>query len=106
MITVDVYKTADGVIEGFECLGHAGYADEGSDIVCAAVSALVINCINSIDEFLEEPLRVSQNPKTGNIKCFFKNRPSEKALLLMNSMFLGLREIEKNYGNTYIKLTF
>ena len=27
--------------------GHAGYAEEGQDIVCAAVSALVINTVNS-----------------------------------------------------------
>ncbi|NBH81782.1 ribosomal-processing cysteine protease Prp [bacterium C-53] len=106
MITVDVYKTTDGVIEGFECLGHAGYAEEGSDIVCAAVSALVINCINSMDTLLKEPLRINQNQKTGTIKCFFKNKPSDQALLLVDSLFLGLREIEKNYGNTYIKLTF
>lgn len=105
MITVDVYKTADGTIAGFECLGHAGYAEEGSDIICAAVSALVINCINSIDEFLHEPLRVKQEPESGNIQCFFREEPSEKALLLVNSMLLGLKEIEKNYGNTYIKLT-
>ena len=29
-----------GQLVGFEATGHSGYADEGSDIVCAAVSAL------------------------------------------------------------------
>ena len=31
----------DGVYTGFEVAGHSGYAEEGSDIVCASVSAMV-----------------------------------------------------------------
>ena len=31
-----------------------GYADVGQDIVCAGVSALVINTINSIEQFNRE----------------------------------------------------
>ena len=34
--------------------GHAGYAEPGQDIVCAAVSALVINTINAIEAFTED----------------------------------------------------
>ncbi len=31
----------DGRISGFRCQGHCDYAEEGADIVCAAVTALV-----------------------------------------------------------------
>ena len=31
----------DERITGFSVSGHSGYAEEGSDIVCAAISALV-----------------------------------------------------------------
>ena len=31
----------NGRINGFCCAGHSGYAEEGSDIVCAAVSTAV-----------------------------------------------------------------
>ena len=31
----------EGRITGFCCSGHSGYAEEGSDIVCAAVSTAV-----------------------------------------------------------------
>ena len=33
--------------------GHAGYAVAGSDIICAAVSALYLNLMNSIEELSE-----------------------------------------------------
>ncbi len=103
MITVTVYKE-EGTVIGFECLGHAEYAEAGSDIVCAAVSALVINTINSMDEFLKEPIRVKMDQDSGNIRCTFLKTPSEKAILLLDSMCLGLKEIEKNYGDNYLQL--
>ena len=34
--------------------GHAGYADEGEDIICAAVSALALNFFNSVVAFSED----------------------------------------------------
>ncbi|MDD3415994.1 MAG: ribosomal-processing cysteine protease Prp [Lachnospiraceae bacterium] len=104
MITVDVYKDSNGVVSEFECLGHADYAEAGSDIVCAAVSVLVINTINSIDTFLQEDIHVRMDQETGNIYCYFGRIPSEGASLLLNSMILGLEDIEKNYGNDYIKI--
>ncbi len=37
---------------GFHICGHSGYSEEGSDIVCAAVSSMAMLAINTIsDEF-------------------------------------------------------
>ncbi len=54
MITVIVYQRSDGEYIGFETSGHAGYADEGYDIICAAVSALTVNAVNSVETFTED----------------------------------------------------
>lgn len=40
MITVKLLKKGETII-GFDVSGHSGYADVGSDIVCAAVSSAV-----------------------------------------------------------------
>ena len=48
MIRVTLFKSPGGNITGFSCKGHAGYAEEGSDIVCAAVSVLSITCANAL----------------------------------------------------------
>ena len=53
MTKITIFRNHDGEYLGFDCLGHAGYADEGEDIVCAGISALVINTINSIGLFTE-----------------------------------------------------
>ena len=48
MITITVFKHQDQY-RGFRSSGHAGYAERGHDIVCAAVSALVQVFITSVD---------------------------------------------------------
>ncbi len=52
MVKITVYQNHDQQFVGFDCLGHAEYSDE-NDIVCAAVSAMTINCMNSIETFTD-----------------------------------------------------
>ena len=54
MTTVTIYQTKNGIYKGFELSGHAGYAKNGADIVCAAISMLTTNTINSIETFTDE----------------------------------------------------
>ena len=54
MIKVTIYKTERQEYVGFDMEGHAGYAEAGEDIVCAGVSALVINALNSIERFTDD----------------------------------------------------
>ena len=44
----------NGRITGFCCAGHSGYADEGSDVVCAAISAAVRFAEHTIVDVLGE----------------------------------------------------
>ena len=84
--------------------GHAGYADEGEDIVCAAVSALVINTINSIEEFTDDAF--TMDCKDGQISNWeFTSDISASTDLLMKSLVLGLENIERSYGDEYLKIS-
>ncbi len=44
-----LYLDGAGNYTGFSVRGHAGYAEAGSDIVCAAVSALTTTCVNAME---------------------------------------------------------
>ena len=59
MTKITVYKNKTGDITGFRCEDHAGFARAGRDIVCAAISALVFNTINSIEQLTEDDFSVS-----------------------------------------------
>ena len=47
MIHVAIYQNENKECVGFRTEGHAGYSEEGSDIVCAAVSVLVTPLMQS-----------------------------------------------------------
>lgn len=102
MITVDVIYNDDNLKQGFVVSGHAEYAEQGEDIVCAGVSALVFTTINSLDSLLQSDINLSVDEETGLISCIFKSEPTEKEELLINSLILGLLDIEKNYGNKFL----
>ena len=99
MITIKVRKK-NGSYEEFISKGHAGYAEAGQDIVCAAVSVLVINTVNSLEKFTDDKFDVQE--KDGFVSIHFRNNLSERAMLLMDSLLLGLTEIAGSYNNRYL----
>lgn len=46
MITA-VFRADGDTLLGFRISGHSGYSEQGSDIVCAAVSAMVMLTVNT-----------------------------------------------------------
>lgn len=73
MTTVVICRDKEGSYRGFYCMGHAGYAKRGRpDILCAAISALTIGTVNSLEELAKERLTVTQNEETGFLKCDFE----------------------------------
>jgi len=107
MTRITVYKTQNGEYHGFTCKGHAGYARRGEDIVCAAVSVLVINTINSLEKITGETVQAEADDQAGIIRCRFKTLPiKENSKVLMDSLVLGLSQIEAQYGAKHCKLTF
>ncbi|MFR9146491.1 MAG: ribosomal-processing cysteine protease Prp [Mediterraneibacter sp.] len=107
MIRVTVYKTGRHGYTGIDLSGHAGYEDAGHDIVCAAVSVLVINTVNSIERFTEDKTSCISDEDTGSIQFRFINPPTHDASLLFESMVSGLEAIEENSEyEPYIDIIF
>ena len=104
MITISINNNADGVCNGFRVEGHAGYAEAGEDIICAAVSMLVINTINSIEQFTEDVFDLKTDDGIGLIELKMISSISNESKLLLNSLLLGLQAVEENYGKRYIKI--
>lgn len=106
MTKVTIHKNKSGDYLGFLCEGHAGFAKRGEDIVCAAISVLTINTINSLEELTKEPMQVETDEAAGRIRCTFKAHPlQETSRVLMDSLTLGLQRIQAQYGRKHCKLT-
>ena len=108
MIIATFFKDAKGIWKGFSLVGHAGYSEHGSDIVCAGVSALAINAVNSIEAFTDDKTLVNVEEETGLLTFSFSDsNVSEKGQLLIESLILGLKGIGEEYsGNDYLKILF
>lgn len=105
MIRVTIYQNADKQYVGMRVSGHAEYDQSGRDIVCAAVSTLVLNTINSIEKFTYDQIEVRKKEDLGEIAFRFHNRVGVKSILLIDSLILGLENIRKdNNEKEYIRL--
>ena len=101
MITIKVRKK-NGSYEEFISKGHAGYAEAGQDIVCAAVSALIINTVNSLEQLTGDQIQAEESD--GFVSFSFVKPVTKEGTLLMDSLVLGLTEIENSYSKRYLKV--
>lgn len=96
MIVINITQT------GLTVDGHAGYAETGNDIICAAVSALAQGLIHSLDALIDD--RISYQIKDGHIGIKYKNL-SEQGKLLIDSFFIAVSDIQMTYGDRYVKIS-
>ncbi|MBR5948454.1 MAG: ribosomal-processing cysteine protease Prp [Clostridia bacterium] len=104
MTTVTVLYNGARIV-GFRAKGHAGYAEHGEDIVCAAVSAITQTALIGITENIACPCRVDLSD--GKLELIIddsaESEKREKAELILGVMLSGLRSIESQYDN-YLKV--
>ena len=105
MIRITMARS-NGRSVGFDCTGHAGFAEEGKDIVCSAVSAVTQTAVIGITEIAKIPAGVSVGDD--GIRCILGADATEtqcgQADLLLSSMEAGLVAIGKAYPHT-LKIT-
>ena len=104
MIHIDVEKR-DGAYSFFRSSGHAGFAGVGEDIVCSAVSILVINTANSIMSFCDDAVSIDADDAKGEITIRFDEAPGHDAVLLMDSTMLGLGGVAEEYKD-FVKIKY
>jgi len=105
MITATLFR-AGGEYTGFRASGHSGYADEGSDIVCAAVSVLGVTCVNAMEKLLGVIPVIREN-ESGLLAFDLPEIPEGErrrgAQLLMGAMEQGLNDVRDAYPE-YLKV--
>ena len=111
MTTIIIRKDNSNSYKGFICMGHAEYAKrrlfgKSPDILCSAISVLVISTMNSLEELAGEKMTVVENEETGFIKCDFDSVLQEKSVFLMDSMVFSLEKLSEKYGEKYLQVKF
>lgn len=93
------FTDQDGRISGFCCTGHSGYAEEGSDIVCAAVSTAVNFCEHVIHDVLGENVKTKVNEDEARITLTLPASCEEEETVqaVMTGLMLTLCELRDEY---------
>ena len=114
MISIVIWKDQKGRILGFSSEGHAGYEEEGKDIICASISTLLTTCVNALEEQLHWK---DFYMVTGNESNFCEvwtpesitEKERETAQVIFKTIVRGILDVEEsvkeNYGSGYLRVT-
>ncbi len=110
MIEAVIYYNRKKELCGYCVSGHAGFAQYGEDIVCAAVSILTINTVNAIEQLTTTTIDCDADETQGGyLKVIFsdiqKGIKDHDATLLLKAMVMGLEDLSKQYKK-YIRLKY
>ena len=98
MVRITFYQDGNSRLTGFDCRGHAGFQESGKDIVCAGISALVINCINSVEVLTDALFSAETDETDGMIRFRITSGADDKTELLLRSLLNGLTQMEEDYN--------
>ena len=108
MIQALFKRDEDGNLVSFEITGHAESGPDGSDIVCAAVSALPFGATNSIEALAGfQPLVEMDEENGGHLYVEviqdINREQSHIAQILLESLLLSIGTIVEEYPE-YVKI--
>ena len=107
-MTKVVFYKQDGVFYGFHEVGHAGYGEFGSDIICSALSAMTMLIINTIEvswgvdvkfEIDEETTDITVIVKEALPKYASSNEKQFAVSGLIQGYFYQLMDMIEDYGD-------
>lgn len=103
MTKVEIFRK-NGNIIGYKASGHSGYSEQGSDIICSAISTSLQMTLLGIQEVLK--LKVDFKINDGFLDVDLKNISLDKLTqtnILTEAMAIFLKELTKQYPK-YIRL--
>lgn len=101
MIKAEIF--GDSPIQGFHITGHSDFSEEGSDIVCAAVSSAAYMTANTLTEIVgaDPEIKVSDGDMYLKIKTEEELKRSQE---ILEGFVLHLNALSEQYQK-YIKVS-
>ena len=107
--TVTFYRRSDGMLLGYRSEGHTGYAQSGTDIVCAMVSALTQTTLNGLRSVLKAPVMFEIDEQDAFLEARFTPEATEAQIqqgqLLLVTLLEGLQAVTEGFPK-YVRILF
>jgi uncharacterized protein YsxB (DUF464 family) len=96
MIKATFYYSKNGALTGFNIKGHSGYAESGSDIICASVSSAAYMVANTIMEIMgvKADARVDDS---GEMTVIIPEESADKTNDILQGLKLHINELSLQY---------
>ena len=98
MIEVN-YLENNSVISKLEISGHANFDKKGKDIVCSAVSSIIIGGLNAINNISNFEVKI----QNGYVKCLSNNKIDIHDQIVIETIEVQLRTIQDSFGD-FVKI--
>ena len=105
-MTEILLKKENGIIVSGKVKGHSGYAEEGSDIVCSAISTLMETLANGLTEVVKADVEIKVDETIPHLSVTSNEKDQEKckyAQVLMQSTLLGIKGVAQEFSK-FIKI--
>ena len=96
-MTTAKFLFSDDTIVSFELSGHSGAGEEGTDIVCSAVSSATYMAANTIIEIMK--LSPEAEVRDGYLKFQMSLEDARKSKVITDGLYLHLSELQNQYPN-------
>ena len=104
MIRIDFLALPGGGFTGFSIRGHSGYGEEGTDIVCAAVSSAAYLVVNAITDILHvTPMTLLVEDGNMFLRVTPRDEPTCRDFLA--GLKLHLQGLEEQYPE-YVRVSY
>ena len=100
-MTTVTFHSGSGRLDGFVVEGHSGYAENGADIVCAAVSAAVGLTECTINEVMGLGAPVKAKEESARISLKLPPKLNEASDNLCQALLTGLLVYLQAMGEEY-----
>ena len=93
MIKATFYKNKD-FTSGFLIEGHSGYAEEGSDVICASISSAAYMAANTLTEIVGAEADITVDD--GYLELTLRN-PDGKTEIILQGLELHISTLAQDY---------
>lgn len=97
------FSRRDNRLYAVECLGHSGYAEEGQDIVCAAISSVIQTAVLGLFQVAGINVEYTVDEQKGYLKAVVPKSVSEKqahdADVILRTAYLGASDLYETFSD-------
>jgi uncharacterized protein YsxB (DUF464 family) len=102
-MTTVKFEKINGKIISVECIGHTDYADEGEDIICAALSSIVQTAVLGLMQVAKINIEYKVDEEEGYLKATLPNGLTDArrhdADVILETLLLGVADLNQGFSD-------